>query len=327
VQKLDPAFILRDTGIALPGGLYRLAHDSTLTRLQLLRNKAVAGDFSDFESIVQVLPNATASQLQLPRVWTGRWLTFGSSYTVATVDSFDNLSLFVEAGSGRLAFADSGVARILAHTVDTVNHRISSATPAFELRDTDQALPNGLWRIRQDELKVRIERNTAAGGDFSTDQDHMNIINNPTGNEVAVEIFGTMTLFSLGTAGSPAVRFEDAVTAVNATPKSIYRNSVDSRPHWTTTAHVFPGGPADERVIAFHEDMVVRETPSGAVDGVNVTFTLAFTPVTGKEQVYLNGILQDAGATNDYTISGVTITYNTAPVSGDKLRVSYIYKS
>lgn len=69
---------------------------------------------------------------------------------------------------------------------------------------------------------------------------------------------------------------------------------------------------------------IVRETPSGSVNGSNTTFTLANTPVAGSEEVYLNGILQEPGAGNDYTISGATITYLTAPVTGDKLRVSYI---
>lgn len=67
------------------------------------------------------------------------------------------------------------------------------------------------------------------------------------------------------------------------------------------------------------------ETPSGTINGSNTTFTLANTPVAGSDHVYLNGIRQDAGAGNDYTISGATITYLTAPVSGSKLRVDYRY--
>lgn len=69
---------------------------------------------------------------------------------------------------------------------------------------------------------------------------------------------------------------------------------------------------------------VVRETPSGSVNGSNTTFTLANTPTTGTEQVFLNGILQEPGAGNDYTISGTTITYLAAPVTGDKIRVTYM---
>lgn len=69
---------------------------------------------------------------------------------------------------------------------------------------------------------------------------------------------------------------------------------------------------------------VVRETPSGSVNGTNTGFTLAFTPVAGTESVFLNGILQEPGIGNDYTISTDTITFLFTPVTGDKIRVSYI---
>lgn len=68
---------------------------------------------------------------------------------------------------------------------------------------------------------------------------------------------------------------------------------------------------------------VIRETPSGSINGTNTVFTLANTPIASTECVYLNGMLQEPGAGNDYTISSGTITYLSAPVSGDKLRVNY----
>jgi len=71
-------------------------------------------------------------------------------------------------------------------------------------------------------------------------------------------------------------------------------------------------------------NFVVRETPTGAINGVNVTFTLANTPVAGTEQIFLNGILQEPGAGNDYTISGATITYLTAPLTNDRLKATYM---
>jgi hypothetical protein len=71
-------------------------------------------------------------------------------------------------------------------------------------------------------------------------------------------------------------------------------------------------------------NIVIRETPTGAINGINTTFTLANTPIAGSEQVYLNGILQEPGAGNDYTIAGATITYLTAPPTNDRLRVSYL---
>ena len=69
---------------------------------------------------------------------------------------------------------------------------------------------------------------------------------------------------------------------------------------------------------------ITRETPSGLVNGSNVAYTLANTPITGTEQVYLNGIQQEPGAGNDYTIAAAAITFLSAPVTGDKIRVSYL---
>lgn len=66
-----------------------------------------------------------------------------------------------------------------------------------------------------------------------------------------------------------------------------------------------------------------RETPSGTINGSNVTFTLAHTPISGTEMVFLNG--QCLNPTGDYSISGGTITFVTAPATGDILRVTYFF--
>jgi hypothetical protein len=70
-------------------------------------------------------------------------------------------------------------------------------------------------------------------------------------------------------------------------------------------------------------DFVTRETPSGTVNGSNTAFTLANTPISGTEMLFLNGVLQDAGSGNDYTISTNAITMLSAPLTGDKLRCTY----
>lgn len=90
------------------------------------------------------------------------------------------------------------------------------------------------------------------------------------------------------------------------------------------------GGTLGSTAIVFQQDtstglsntnFIDKETPSGAVNGVNTLFTLANTPVLGSEHVYLNGLLLDAG--DDYTISGTVITLTPAPLTGEKIRVSY----
>ena len=70
-------------------------------------------------------------------------------------------------------------------------------------------------------------------------------------------------------------------------------------------------------------DIITREVPVGLADGTNPTFTLANVPKLGTEHVYLNGLLMDAGAGNDYTIAGAVITFTFNPGSGDKVRASY----
>jgi Pectate lyase superfamily protein len=72
---------------------------------------------------------------------------------------------------------------------------------------------------------------------------------------------------------------------------------------------------------------IFSETPSGVVNGVNQSFTLARTPVAGSVQLFLNGSLQQQGnciaGRECYTISGATITHFLPPQSGDILTVIY----
>ena len=79
-----------------------------------------------------------------------------------------------------------------------------------------------------------------------------------------------------------------------------------------------------EALTVYIADVVTRETPSGAVDGSNQAYTLAHSIVLGSEQVFLNGLLQEPGVGNDYTISGNVITMNAAPITNDRIRVTYL---
>lgn len=99
---------------------------------------------------------------------------------------------------------------------------------------------------------------------------------------------------------------------------------------WICTAN--QGGTLETTSITFQQvnaagltasNFVDKEIPSGSINGSNTSFSLANTPVAGSEHVYLNGVLQESGAGNDYTISSATITMLTAPASGEKLRVTY----
>ena len=76
--------------------------------------------------------------------------------------------------------------------------------------------------------------------------------------------------------------------------------------------------------VVTNSKIVTREPANGTIDGTNTIFTLAYPIVLGSECVYLNGILMDEGAGNDYVILGQTITFEYPPEVGDKLRVNYI---
>ena len=63
-----------------------------------------------------------------------------------------------------------------------------------------------------------------------------------------------------------------------------------------------------------------QAAPTGTINGANTTFTLSPTPTAASDvNCYENGLQQQQGAGNDYTISGGTITYLTAPPTGTKL--------
>lgn len=62
--------------------------------------------------------------------------------------------------------------------------------------------------------------------------------------------------------------------------------------------------------------------PTGTINGVNTDFTLIKTPnPSGSLKVYRGGALQSL--TEDYTLSGVTITFLVAPVVGEIIKVEH----
>jgi len=67
---------------------------------------------------------------------------------------------------------------------------------------------------------------------------------------------------------------------------------------------------------------VGNETPSGTKNGVNTDFTLAQIPNPDSLLLTLNGQVQTGGGV-DYTISGLIITFNSAPISSDTIVAAY----
>lgn len=67
-----------------------------------------------------------------------------------------------------------------------------------------------------------------------------------------------------------------------------------------------------------------KEDESANCNGSQVEFTLSDTPIANTVQVFLNGQLQIEGSGKNFTISGTTITFATAPLTNDTLIVFYV---
>ena len=123
----------------------------------------------------------------------------------------------------------------------------------------------------------------------------------------------------------------DAWTEVNGAVTTVDEGTLKADTMWLCTSN--SGGTIGSTAITWTQiptsaglsssNFVDKEVPSGSINGSNTAFTLANTPTAGSEHVFLNGQLQASGAGNDYTISGTSITYLTAPETGDVLVVSY----
>jgi hypothetical protein len=70
----------------------------------------------------------------------------------------------------------------------------------------------------------------------------------------------------------------------------------------------------------------LKETPTGLIDGTNDSYLLSFVPVSGSDQIFLNGLFQEAGG-NDYALSNKTLTFTNVPKIGDIIRAVYLVAS
>ena len=68
---------------------------------------------------------------------------------------------------------------------------------------------------------------------------------------------------------------------------------------------------------------VVKEIPTGDVDGENFIFKLANSPIQFSEHLYLNGLLQKRGEDHDYIIIEDVVYFIEPPVEDSLIICSY----
>jgi hypothetical protein len=156
-----------------------------------------------------------------------------------------------------------------------------------------------------------------------------------TGNRILIKNQAAQAengIYTVNASGAPTRALDmDAWTEVPGALVAVEVGTTNADTIWLCSAD--QGGTINTTAIAWQQiptaagllntNFVDKETPSGTIDGSNATFTLANTPVAGSEHVYLNGVLQESGAGNDYTISGGTITMLSSPLSGERIKVTY----
>jgi hypothetical protein len=83
---------------------------------------------------------------------------------------------------------------------------------------------------------------------------------------------------------------------------------------------VFDGTNWENTALFVTLNFADEEIPTGTINSINVTFTLAHTPSPPASlELFLAGLLQWQNASGDYTLSGSTITFLAAPVAGPLL--------
>jgi hypothetical protein len=137
-----------------------------------------------------------------------------------------------------------------------------------------------------------------------------------------------LTLSTSNSAGSAStfIRTDDTLLAFDATAPSTQAFGDSAAVGTATVAarrdhkHAMMANPAGGTAVW-------SEAPSGTINGSNTDFTIAHTPASGTLRVYKNGIRQQAGAGNDFTLATATITFlaGNIPATGDILLADYLY--
>lgn len=132
---------------------------------------------------------------------------------------------------------------------------------------------------------------------------------------------GVPTRLGIGSAGQVLTVVSGAPAWTSVTSGLLLQTATTSNANQSTLNFVAGAGMsvtnsgADE-TFALNQD--IGDVPTGTLNGTNVTFVLAHSPSPASSlALYYNGLRQRL--TTDYTLSGATITFLSAPTSGGLL--------
>lgn len=161
------------------------------------------------------------------------------------------------------------------------------------------------------------------------------VLREASGTASASELSGDAT-----TSGSNAVtvvKINGTTITTNAAADQVIDTTSSGVAVWKTLGDTAAGGLAETYNASTHTFGTIavltgsfsdNETPTGTINGANLTFTLAHTPSpAGSMQCYKNNGVTLAGGA-DYTLATATITFastTATPQTGDTLRCWYRY--
>lgn len=70
-------------------------------------------------------------------------------------------------------------------------------------------------------------------------------------------------------------------------------------------------------------NIIINETPTGTINGINVTFDTEYSYTSGSTQLYKNGIRMEKDI-NYVENGGTEIELTAAPIVGDNLKIDYV---
>jgi len=127
------------------------------------------------------------------------------------------------------------------------------------------------------------------------------------------------TLFSMMQGISPRVGFVEDCTAVMSSSLDTAVARIDALEAGMESVRT--------RASGVGTAVEMNATPSGTIDGTNVTFTLPSAPSPASSLMFFkNGQLLTSGSLADYTLSSATVTLADPPEPDDTLSALYTYQ-
>ena len=226
-------------------------------------------------------------------------------------------------GTGGLAF-DAGEIRVLLAT----NSGMALTATGLEIGDgSGLAATAGV---------LAVDLDTTSGLEFVTGSLGVNVSNGLQRDSAGVSV-GEPTNQTISTdATSVSVQFDGATLdstgagvklADGTAGHVLVGQGLGSRTNYVAVsgdATISSAGALAIQTSYITSSWVTRESPTGLVDGTNTDYTLANGVLSNTEEVFLNGILQNEGGSNDYTMAdSTTVGFIAAPEVSDVIVVNY----